>query len=197
MNAVQPAGAIETIAPKVEWKKRKNTDVICGAIYMIGLLIWLGIGFTFMGSATELWEYNDDNHIVGYSAKVKEMAQECCSGLAAKTDTTDTEYNNNSPMCWMTENRRHLHETEADPNYLGHRKLSESGTFPSDGKMLDVYAIHPHVALVMIFTVLAMAIGWILTLKKVSSAERVAKRRAEKARYERFNKPAPVLHTIA
>eukprot|EP00518_Triparma_eleuthera_P003966 CAMPEP_0182462158 /NCGR_PEP_ID=MMETSP1319-20130603/6508_1 /TAXON_ID=172717 /ORGANISM="Bolidomonas pacifica, Strain RCC208" /LENGTH=723 /DNA_ID=CAMNT_0024661551 /DNA_START=46 /DNA_END=2214 /DNA_ORIENTATION=- len=165
--AVAPAGAIETIPTKVEWKNRKPTDIMCGAIYLIGLLAWLGLGFSFMASSVPTWETDSDGNIVGFSPEVKEKASECCSYLRGQQDTADTTYNKDGAMCWNSERRgRHLFEQEADASYLGHRHLSGSGTFPSGGGMLDVFAIHPHVAFTMILAVIVMAISWILFLRK-------------------------------
>ena len=61
---------------------------------------------------------------------------------------------------------RHLFEQEADASYQGTRHLSGSGTFPVGGGMLDVFAIHPHVAFTMIFACIFMAVSWILFLRK-------------------------------
>ncbi|GMH94619.1 hypothetical protein TL16_g12958 [Triparma laevis f. inornata] len=165
-SAVQPSdGPIETLPPKVEWKYRKATDIGCGALYLAGLFVWFAVGFAFLGMAKPVFTTDEAGMITGYTDVIKEEARDCCAFLEAQTDTSDLEYNEGGSMCWMTGDRRHLHVEEAAGGYMGRRFLSGSGNFPYDGGMLDVFAVHPHVAFVMIFGVIAIAVGWIFFLR--------------------------------
>jgi len=169
MASVQPSESIDTLPAKVAWKNRKTTDIGCGLLYLAGLLIWFAVGFAFIGSAKPIFTKDEDGFMTGFTDEVLEDAKDCCAYLAAQTDTSYTTYNEHGVLCPDHDHDdsrvRHLANDEAASDFVGHRFLTHSGNFPHDGGMLDVFALHPHVALVMVFAVIAMSIGWIIFLR--------------------------------
>ncbi|GMH82562.1 hypothetical protein TrVE_jg5075 [Triparma verrucosa] len=169
MASVQPSETIDTLPAKVAWKNRKTTDIGCGLFYLAGILIWFAVGFAFIGSAKPIYTKDEDGIMTGFTDEILEDAKDCCAFLAAQTDTSMMTYNEDGALCpdhGHDDGRvRHLANDEAASDFVGHRFLTHSGNFPHDGGMLDVFAIHPHVALVMVVAVIAIAIGWIIFLR--------------------------------
>ncbi|GMI44491.1 hypothetical protein TrCOL_g4363 [Triparma columacea] len=137
------------VAPRVNHRDRKYTDVPCAILFLAAIGLFFGIGFAFVGSKNvDLFETASDFGINTFEYKMsdslKEDADACCAEL------TDDEKSWSFMVC------------------NGRRRL-DAGGFPSDGGMLDVFAIKPGIPATLIAAAVFISIGWIALLRQFAT----------------------------
>jgi len=141
------------IPARVSWNEpRKATDVPFAVLYVLSVVLFLGLGFSMVGSSHGKYVTTGkgEDLTIDLDPYWTEDAKTCCSSIPDGYSVGLY-----GGLCHYVNG--------------GRRSLAEGdSSFPSDGYMFDAFTLAPQIPAVLISGVLFMAVAWIVLLKMFS-----------------------------